>query len=354
MTATLGHRTASEGRRRAATPPAPERSPRRPVPPAVAWCAALLLTGAVLVADRVHPLPAHVAPAAAAALGLVLVVGLVIRTGGRPAVPVLLGTAYAVVAVATARPVLLGGAAVGVGMAAAVLSVMGTVPAVTFRRAIGEVVGSCLLATFGGLAVASLARPVGLDVDRFGYLVLALSLLGCLALVYRLGAGFHGLGRRGYVVAAGATVLLAVALAYSEALGRWGSPALISGIDDLRMLLRDHAGAVPHPIETLLGVPALCWGSFMRARRRQGWWVCAFGAAVTAPATTRFLMVDGPRLGVHTVVLGAAYSLVLGLVIGFVLVRADQLLTGSRGRRARRDEEAAAHRPEPGRFRPLQ
>lgn len=350
MTATL-HRRAdpvATGRRRGGP-----RTPkvRRPAVALSSWFGVLVATAAVLVVDRFHRLPVHVAPAVAGALGVTLVLGLVVRTGGRPLLPVLLATGYAAGAVVTLQPLLLGGAAVGVGAAAAVLAVMGTVPAVRFRHAIREVVLGCVLATVAGLAVAAFGRAAGVAVDRFTYLVLAAALLGCFALVYRLGAGFHGLGRRGYAVAAGATLLLAIALAYSEAVGRWGTPALVNGLDDLRVFVRDHAGAVPHPIETLLGVPALCWGTFMRARRRQGWWVCAFGAAVTAPATTRFLIADVP---VHTTVLGALYSLVLGLALGWFVVRVEQVLTGSRGRRARRDEEAAAHRPEPGRFQPLQ
>ena len=39
-----------------------------------------------------------------------------------------------------------------------------------------------------------------------------------------------------------------------------------------------------------LGVPALVWGTHMRARRRQGWWVCAFGVGATAPIAQ--LLVD--------------------------------------------------------------
>jgi hypothetical protein len=328
-----------------------QREPRRASVALAAWWVVLLVAAAALVVDRFHRLPSHVAPAAAGVFGIVLVLGLVVRTGGQPLLPVVLATGYAAAAVLTLQPLLLGGAAAGVGAAAAVLAVMGTVPAVRFRHAIREVVLACALATVAGLAVAAFGRPAGVAVDRFTYLVLAGALLGCFALVYRLGAGFHGLGRRGYAVAAGATLLLAIALAYSEAVGRWGSPALVNGIDDVRVFVRAHAGAVPHPIETLLGVPALCWGTFMRARRRQGWWVCAFGAAVPAPATTRFLIADVP---VHTTVLGAVYSLVLGLALGWGAVRAEQVLTGSRGRRARRDEEAAAHRPEPARFEPLQ
>jgi len=36
-------------------------------------------------------------------------------------------------------------------------------------------------------------------------------------------------------------------------------------------------------------------------------------------------------------------------VIGYVVIRVDLALTGSRGRRARRDEQASAVRPEPRR-----
>ena len=60
---------------------------------------------------------------------------------------------------------------------------------------------------------------------RAEYLVLGIGLVGALVLVYRLGAGFHGLGRRGAVVIVAGLVLLAVGLAYSEALAAWGPPS---------------------------------------------------------------------------------------------------------------------------------
>lgn len=330
--------------------------PRPRLPgPAVGWVAVVCGCVAVLLVDRFHALPGRVAPGVAALLGVSLVLALVVRTGGRPTAPVLLSAAWSVAAVMTLAPVLLAGAAVGTAVVAAALGVMGTVPAPRFRTAIGEVVLATLLATAAGLGVAALAPAGVLVLPRFTYLVLGMSLLACFGLVYRLGAGFHGLGRRGYAVAAGATLLLAVALAYSEALGRWGSPVVVSAIDDVRTFLRAHLGAVPHPLDTLLGVPALCWGTFMRARRRQGWWVCAFGAAATAPATTRFLFVDAPgQTTPASTALGALYSLLVGLALGLIVVRLEQAVAGSRGRRARRDEEAAAHRPEPGRGRPLQ
>ena len=317
-----------------------------------AWFAAVLVPLVVLLelqlpGDPVD-LPDRVGPAAASVLGVALAVGLTVRTGGRPLLPALLALTYGAVTTATLWSVLLAGGAVGLGALAATLGVVATVPATTYARSIVEVVIACAVATAGGLGVVGFGAD--LRHGRFSYVVLGISLAAAFALVYRLGAGFHGLGRRGYLVAGGALLLLALALAYSEALGRWGSPELVGRIDDLRHTLRVRLHAVPHPIETLLGVPALCWGVFMRARRRQGWWVCAFGAAVTAPSTTRFVEGDVPTL---TTVLGATYSLVLGLLVGYVVIRVEQAFTGSRGRRARRDEEAAAHRPEPGRLDPL-
>jgi len=47
------------------------------------------------------------------------------------------------------------------------------------------------------------------------------------------------------------------------------------------------------------------------------------------------------------------YSAVAGLLLGYLVIRVDAFLTGTRGRRARRLEAAAAHRPEPGRMHAL-
>jgi hypothetical protein len=165
-----------------------------------------------------------------------------------------------------------------------------------------------------------------------------------------LGAGLHGLGRRGALVLVAGTVLLVAVVAYGEALSRWGTPELIHAIERTRTAIRDHLHAVPHPIEVLLGWPALVWGVFMRARRRQGWWVAAFG--VVATISTACALVD-PAVGLRRAVLGSAYSVVLGLLLGYLVIRVDLFFTGPRGRRARRDEEAHALRPEPGRTRSL-
>ena len=175
-------------------------------------------------------------------------------------------------------------------------------------------------------------------------------MLGSFGIVYRLGAGLHGLGRRGTVIVLIGAVVLALTLAYAELLRQYGTPGLVSTLLDSVGWIRERLGAFPRPLETVLGIPALAWGCHMRARRRQGWWVCAFGVAATAPAAQALL---NPSITLLESALSVIYGLVLGLAIGFVIIRVDLALTGPRGARARRAEEAAAVRPEPPRTSPL-
>ncbi len=313
----------------------------------------VLASVAVLVAAPLTDwLPDVVVSVAAGALTTALAVGLAVRTGGRPVWAGLLSAVLVTGALVAGWEPAVAGVAVISGVLAALLAVMATIPAATFGRSAREVVVALALSWTGAVAMSGYveAGDLDLDVNRLGYVVLGLSVVGGLALVYGLGAGLHGLGRRGYVIAVGTVVLLAAALAYSEAIAHWGSQELVRPVDELRQIVRDRLGAVPHPIVTVLGIPALVWGTFMRARRRQGWWVCAFGVAAAAPTTTRLI---DRNVGVETILLSGLYSLVIGLAIGYVVIRAEQYLTGSHGRRARRDEEAEAHRPEPGRFRAL-
>ena len=92
----------------------------------------------------------------------------------------------------------------------------------------------------------------------------------------------------------------------------------------------------------------------MRARRRQGWWVCAFGAAATSAVANSLA---NPSIARTESALSVLYGLVVGLVIGFLVIRLDLFLAGStrgsRGRRSRADEQAAALRPEPRRTQAL-
>jgi hypothetical protein len=317
--------------------------------PRVLWFLVTLASAGVLVAERARvDLPAHLVPGAAVAITTLYAGALAHRIGGRPLVSGVVAFALAGGARLTDLSVLAAGVAVATAVLAGLLAVIETVPAAGFVQAVREVVVATVVSAVGALAVAS--YPLETVPMRFRYVALGAAVLGILALVSGLGAGLHGLGRRGALALVTGTVLLVAAVAYGEALSRWGTPELVHAIERTRTFLGDHLHAVPHPIEVLIGYPALTWGVFMRARRRQGWWVCAFG--VVATISTACALVD-PTMSLTRVLLGSGYSLVLGLGLGYLVIRVDLFFTGPRGRRARRDEEAHAHRPEPGRTRSL-
>jgi hypothetical protein len=151
------------------------------------------------------------------------------------------------------------------------------------------------------------------------------------------------------ILAAGALVLLVVVVVYTAALTRYGDPTLVAEVDRAQDWTRRNLGGVPHPVEVLIGIPALAWGVSLRSRRRQGWWACAFGAAATAHVASD--LIDAGDLTSGTA-LAAAYSLVLGLFLAFVLIRLERVLTGRTGRRAA-DDPSIPPRVEPGRWQPL-
>jgi hypothetical protein len=313
------------------------------------WLAiALAGTAAVVVPWTPYDVPGWVTPAGAVAVTTSFAFALAVRTGGRPVLTGLLTLALSLAAVLTGRPVLLAAGAVSTATIGAVLGVMVTTPAARVPAVARECLLAVAVAIAAGFAADAYEAPV--STERAGYLVLGLALMGALALAYRLAAGLHGLGRRGLVMLVSGLGLLAVSLAYTEALSRWGSPELVDTVERLTRDLRDLVGAVPRPIEFLLGVPALAWGVSTRARRRQGWWGTGFGAAGLAAVATGLL---DHRVALLEVGLTTAYSLVVGLLLGYLVIRADSFLSGARGRRARRAEEASAHRPEPGRTHPL-
>ena len=303
---------------------------------------------AALVAATVPVGPTWLAGAGAVAVVSAYAWGLAARTGGRPAVFGGLALVLGVVVLVLDRDALRTGAAVLTCVVSAVFAVMATVPAVRFIAAVREAVVAVGIAAIGALATVGF-EPV-ITLVRFEYTTLGLALLGAFGVVYRLGAGLHGLGRRGFVIVLIGTAVLAVTLAYAELLRRYGSPGLVTGLLDLVVWSRENLGAFPRPLESVLGVPALVWGCHMRARRRQGWWVCAFGVAATAPVAQALL---NPTVTLLESGLSVVYGLLVGLVLGFVVIRVDLALTGPRGSRDRRLEEAAAARPEPSRTRAL-
>lgn len=310
----------------------------------IAWGVIVLVGLALLVVAMVP-----VGPAALPGIGSVMVASayawaLAARTGGRPVVFGTLALLVGALVLVTDVDALRTGAAVMTCALSGVLAVMATVPAVRFVHAARECLIAVVIAGVGALATVGFEPSITLV--RFEYVTLAIAMLGAFGVVYRLGAGLHGLGRRGVITVLVGTLLLAVTLAYAELLRRYGSPGLVSSLLDVVRWSREHLGAFPRPIESLLGIPALAWGVHMRARRRQGWWVCAFGSAATAPVANSLM---NPSITLLESTLSAFYGLLVGLAIGFVVIRVDLALTGPRGRRARRLEEAAAVRPEPRR-----
>lgn len=320
----------------------PPRPKRARVVPAVA--ALVLLAGCVLLGLAASQL----GPVWLDGIGSVAVVtamswALAARTHGRALVTALVVAVLGALVLLTDLEALRSGAAVMTAVVAAVLGVMATVPAVTLLQAAREVVVACVIAAVGAFAVLGF-EPV-VTVTRFEYASVILAFVLVLALVHRLGAGLHGLGRRGLLVVVAGTVLLLATMAYGELVRRYGITTLVEPVVDVVTWVRERFGAFPRPLMVLLGVPALVWGCHMRARRRQGWWVCTFGVAATTPVAQALVNPGGSYLEAGLQVL---YGLVLGLVLGAVAVRLDVAITGrSKGSRRSAMEPT---RPEPPRL----
>jgi hypothetical protein len=317
-----------------------------------AWLLFVLASVAALVAALLGYVDDRVGDAGAVATGTAYAWGLAARTGGRPVLSSLLALVVGAAIAGLDVDVLRSGAAVATAVLTAVFAVMATAPAVRYVGAVRETAVALIVSAVG--AMATLAWSPVVDLHRFEYTVLGLSLVASFLTVHRLGAGIHGLGTRGVVTVIAGSVMLALTVGYAELLQRYGTHDLVARLDEAVRWSHHHLGAFPRPIIALLGVPALVWGTHMRARRRQGWWVCAFGIGLTAPVA--YCLVD-PGRSVKEVALATAYGAVIGLVIGLLLIRIDLRLTaprgtrGRRGRRGRRAETEAeqAVRPEPGR-----
>ncbi len=307
----------------------------------------VLASAAALVAALLGNAGDWLADAGAVATSTAYAWGFAARTGGRPVIFALLALVLGGIVVAVDENALRSGAAVVTAVLTAVFAVMVTVPARGFVAAVRETVIALLVSAIGSMATLGWAPAV--DLHRFEYTVLGLALVASFLTVYRLGAGFHGLGTRGIVTVVAGSVMLAVTVGYAELLQRYGTHSLVETLDDAVRWSHHHLGAFPRPIIALLGVPALVWGTHMRARRRQGWWVCAFGIALSAPVA--YSLID-PGRSVREVSLATGYGAVIGLVIGFVLIRIDLRLSRRKkahGRRQAEIDEVTAVRPEPGR-----
>lgn len=339
-----------------AEPQLPPEGPRRTL--LVFWLAVLVAGAAALGWSAVNgifqnsptlspigPAPGWLDGAGAVAVATALSWLLATRTAGRAVVSAGLALTLGVASVLIGGRVLPTGAAVMTCVVGSVYAVMVTVPAVTWWKAVREVLIATIVAAVTAFAAVGFEPTV--DAERFDLVALLLALALAFTIVYRLGAGLHGLGRRGLIIVAIGLAVLFATLAYAELLRRYGAQSFVSSILDFADATSARIGAFPRPLVVLLGIPALVWGTHVRARRRQGWWVCAFGVAATVPLASGLVAPDSSYL---EAALRAVYSLVLGLVIGYLVIRADLALTGPKGRRGRRAEEAGPHRPEPSRF----
>jgi hypothetical protein len=334
----------------------PPDGPRRSL--LIAWFAVLLLGTAALVWSALagllegHPevgelgaAPGWLDGAGAVAVATALAWLLATRTAGRAVISAGLALALGVASLLVGGRVLPTGAAVLTCVVGSVYAVMVTVPAVTFLKAVREALVATVVAAI--TAVAAVGFEPTVAKERFDIAALLLALALVFTIVYRLGAGLHGLGRRGLLIVAIGLAVLVATLAYAELLRRYGAQGFVSSVLDFADATAERIGAFPRPLVVLLGIPAIVWGTHVRARRRQGWWVCAFGVAATVPMATNLVAPDSSFLEAG---LRAAYSLVLGLLVGYVIIRADLALTGPKGKGGRRAEEAGPHRPEPRRF----
>ena len=310
-----------------------------------AWLAATAAsaTSVIVVVES----PEWLGETGAAALTVVFAAGLTRRCGGRVMFWSLLALVFAVGVLIAQNRTMFSSAAVLVAVLGAVFAVLATRPAATTAQVIREFLVALLIAISAAFAVAGFNAPVASD--RFNLVVLGVSLLVAIGLLWQLGAGLHGIGRRGLVLIVGGAVLITVLLVYSRFLREYGSEALVDRINDTELWMRDRLGGVPRPVEVLIGFPVLIWGVSTRASRRQGWWMCAFAALGTATVATSLA---APTIEPEYAALSLLYSAILGLLFG-LLLRIDVLFTGG-GQRARHSgDDLEFVRPEPGRTEPL-
>lgn len=265
------------------------------------------------------------------------------RIGGHMRIWVSLATVLAGGAVLTEVNILLAAAAGATAVISAVSAVMFTRPADSLFQVLREYLAMLVLALSGTAGVAAWNAPV--DARAFGLLVMAVSVTLVLTIVWQLGSGLHGLGR-GHLKLL--VVVAAIALGlffYGSFVRTQGSDAFKDLLDQTIVWLRQNVGGVPRPYEFLIGFPALIAGTSMRARYREGWWVCVI--AVVGTVIVVVSLID-PRAYPTYFALSTLYSAILGLVIGLV-VRAAFLTT-----RTKRAVRVQHHlRTEPRRFAPL-
>ncbi|MGH3447274.1 MAG: hypothetical protein ACRDP4_06595, partial [Nocardioidaceae bacterium] len=309
----------------------------------VVWLAALATAAGRLADDQGwwtwDPVWSRTGAAVATWLGLAL---LSRRIGGRTYLVGAFSGVLLALAVAVPESWALAGVAVAAAATYGALGMVMTRPAAG-GRALRELCVAGAVGAAGAVVVAG--YDVALRPYRFRIAVLILTLAVALALARRLGAGVHSLGRRGLLIVVLGVCVLAASVAYVQAVRHWGSPGVVASLTDAKVWLHDLLGATPRPMEALVGFPAVVWGVTVRNRRRQGWWISAFGALGSAGVATCLVR---PLLSPSASMAATGYDLAIGAALGLMLVGVDRLLTGT-GRRARRRLVGENERPEPAR-----
>ncbi len=315
---------------------------------AIGWVLAVLVaTSRVAVERGWWDQPATLARAGGVVATWFAVIILVRRTGGRY---VLIGLSSAVVlglVVAFPQNWALAGAAATAAGVHGILGMVMTRPAPGLRSVLEVLVSAAI-----GLAGAFVVTAYGVDLRafRFRVFVLVLVLVAAFAIAWRLGYGTRSLGRRGVTGICGVVAMLAASVVYTQAIRQWGSPELVQSLVDAKAWVVDQFVAVPRPIEAFVGFPALVWGVAIRSRRRQGWWLCAFGALGAAGTATALVQ---QRIGLVANLAATGYDVAIGSVLGLVIVALDRVLTEPGGRRAQPPDAATGERLEPARLAPL-
>jgi len=280
----------------------------------------------------------------AALLMVTFAVVLTHRTGGHMRIWVSLTALLGVTALASGMSALLAAAAGVTAVLSAVLAVLFTRPAQTLPQVLREYVVMLVLTLSGAAGVAAWNATV--DVRTFGLLVMAVSVTLALSIVWQLGSGLHGLGRSHLKLLVIVAVVAVGLFFYGSFVRESGSPELQDLLDDTIVWLRQNVGGVPRPYEFLIGFPALIVGTSMRARYREGWWVCVFSVVGTVIVVVSLI---DPRAYPSYFALSTLYSALIGLAIGLTV---RLVFLTPRGRRAARAVQQSM-RSEPKRTEPL-
>lgn len=282
----------------------------------------------------------------AAILCVVFVGALTHRCGARLRIWPPMAVVLALAALLAELQFLVTSATILTAIAGSVLAVFVTRPATRLASSIGEALVAILVAFNTTIAVAAWNATV--HAEQFRLVVVMLSIALVMGVIWTLGANLHGLERKAVWILVGIAAGVVVVISYATVVRTYGSEGLVTSIEDVRNWFYLNLGGAPRPTIFAVGIPAIILGVTMRSRRREGWWVIAFGVVGTVAISTAIVNPDALPM---SMLRSVGYSVVAGVVVGallrYVLLRSE---IGSRSSRAIEKRD----RQEPGRTEPLQ